>query len=111
MAYTFPTVIIDNVYAIKQSGAGGGTRTHTMSPSTDFESVTSANSITPAYILLSLRITDILYHNFSQKSSTPENFLGGFSCFFLAYSAGVSAFSMAEPAVVVSAELRMVHIT
>ena len=30
-------------------GAGGGTRTHTMSPSTDFESVTSANSITPAY--------------------------------------------------------------
>ena len=33
------------------SGAGGGTRTHTMSPSTDFESVTSANSITPAYQL------------------------------------------------------------
>ena len=31
-----------------QFGAGGGTRTHTMSPSTDFESVTSANSITPA---------------------------------------------------------------
>ena len=29
-------------------GAGGGTRTHTMSPSTDFESVTSTNSITPA---------------------------------------------------------------
>ena len=28
--------------------------------------------------------------------------------FFLPYSAGVSAFSMAEPAVVVSAELRMV---
>ena len=33
-----------------QLGAGGGTRTHTMSPSTDFESVTSANSITPAKI-------------------------------------------------------------
>ena len=64
-------------------GAGGGTRTHTMSPSTDFESVTSANSITPAYILLSLRITDTLYHNFSQKSSTPEDFLGGFSQFLL----------------------------
>ena len=32
-------------------GAGGGTRTHTMSPSTDFESVTSANSITPAYLI------------------------------------------------------------
>ena len=29
-------------------GAGGGTRTHTMSPPTDFESVTSTNSITPA---------------------------------------------------------------
>ena len=29
-------------------GAGGGTRTHTVSPPTDFESVTSANSITPA---------------------------------------------------------------
>ena len=29
-------------------GAGGGTRTHTLSPTTDFESVTSANSITPA---------------------------------------------------------------
>ena len=29
-------------------GAGGGTRTHTVSLPTDFESVTSANSITPA---------------------------------------------------------------
>ena len=29
-------------------GAGGGTRTHTMLPSTDFESVTSTNSIIPA---------------------------------------------------------------
>ena len=29
-------------------GAGGGTRTHTMSPSADFESATSTNSITPA---------------------------------------------------------------
>ena len=34
---------------IKHYGAGGGTRTHTMSPPTDFESVTSTNSITPAY--------------------------------------------------------------
>ncbi len=32
-------------------GAGGGTRTHTVSPPTDFESVTSANSITPAISL------------------------------------------------------------
>ena len=29
-------------------GAEGGTRTHTLSPTTDFESVTSANSITSA---------------------------------------------------------------
>ena len=36
--------------SLLRSGAGGGTRTHTMSPSTDFESVTSANSITPAFI-------------------------------------------------------------
>ena len=30
------------------AGAGSGTRTHTVSPPTDFESVTSTNSITPA---------------------------------------------------------------
>ena len=30
-------------------GAGGGGRTHTVSPPRDFESRTSANSITPAY--------------------------------------------------------------
>ena len=34
------------------SGAGGGTRTHTVSLPTDFESVTSANSITPADLIL-----------------------------------------------------------
>ena len=33
-------------------GAGGGTRTHTVSLPTDFESVTSTNSITPALTLL-----------------------------------------------------------
>ena len=32
-------------------GAGGGTRTHTVLLPTDFESVTSANSITPAIVL------------------------------------------------------------
>ncbi len=31
------------------AGAGGGGRTRTVSLPTDFESVTSANSITPAY--------------------------------------------------------------
>ena len=32
--------------------AGGGGRTHTVSPPTDFESVSSANSNTPAHMLL-----------------------------------------------------------
>ena len=34
--------------SVSEDGAGGGTRTHTVSLPTDFESVTSANSITPA---------------------------------------------------------------
>ena len=38
-------------------GAGGGTRTHTVSLPTDFESVTSANSIIPA------KLQEIVYHN------------------------------------------------
>ena len=45
-------------------GAGGGGRTRTMSPSTDFESVSSANSNTPAWM-----ITVILYGKLLQKSS------------------------------------------
>ena len=45
-------------------GAGGGGRTRTMSPSTDFESVSSANSNTPAWM-----ITIILYGKLLQKSS------------------------------------------
>ena len=36
------------VSSVLEDGAGGGTRTHTMSPSADFESATSTNSITPA---------------------------------------------------------------
>ena len=36
------------VSSVLGDGAGGGTRTHTMSPSADFESATSTNSITPA---------------------------------------------------------------
>ena len=32
-------------------GAGGGGRTRTVSPPLDFESSTSANSITPAFII------------------------------------------------------------
>ncbi len=38
-------------------GAGGGGRTRTVSLPTDFESVTSANSITPANISISYCIT------------------------------------------------------
>ncbi len=34
------------------SGAGGGGRTRTLSPGPDFESGTSANSITPAHVRL-----------------------------------------------------------
>ena len=33
-------------------GAGGGTRTHMMSPSADFESATSTSSITPAWFTI-----------------------------------------------------------
>ena len=39
---------ISRGYELLKSSAGGGTRTHTMSPSTDFESASSANSNTPA---------------------------------------------------------------
>ena len=37
--------------SVSKDGAGGGTRTHTVSLPTDFESVTSTNSITPALTL------------------------------------------------------------
>lgn len=40
-------------------GAGGRTRTGTVSPPVDFESTTSANSITPAYLLHSFRLVSI----------------------------------------------------
>ena len=41
---------ISRVYELLRSGAGGGTRTHTPLRITDFESVSSANSDTPANI-------------------------------------------------------------
>lgn len=44
---------ISRVYELLRSGAGGGTRTHTPLRITDFESVSSANSDTPAFIFLS----------------------------------------------------------
>lgn len=40
-------------------GAGGRTRTGTVSPPVDFESTTSANSITPAYLLHSFQLVSI----------------------------------------------------
>ena len=89
-------------------GAGGGTRTHTMSPSTDFESVTSANSITPAYRAVRLNNGYIVSY-FLEKVKYPRKIFSRVLRFWVSfYSAGVNAFSMAEPAVVVSAELRMV---
>ena len=42
------------VYELLRSGAGGGTRTHTPLRITDFESVSSANSDTPAFVFLHL---------------------------------------------------------
>ena len=48
-------------------GAGGRTRTGTVSPPVDFESTTSANSITPA--LLPFATKNIIYHN-AQKVKT-----------------------------------------
>ena len=57
-------------------GAGGGTRTHTMSPSTDFESVTSANSITPAYIRpFGQRLYCIIV--FPKSQVLPQDFFAG----------------------------------
>ena len=44
---------ISRVYELLRSGAGGGTRTHTPLRITDFESVSSANSDTPAFNILS----------------------------------------------------------
>ena len=41
---------ISRVCELLRSGAGGGTRTHTPLRITDFESVSSANSDTPAFI-------------------------------------------------------------
>ena len=55
-------------------GAGGGTRTHTMSPSTDFESVTSAYSITPAYICCPGGQQTYCIILFRKSQVLPENF-------------------------------------
>ena len=41
----------EGIYLREFCGAGGGGRTRTVSLPTDFESVTSANSITPAHLL------------------------------------------------------------
>lgn len=49
-AETLATARVSGVASFSATlvGAGSGTRTHTMLPSTDFESVTSTNSIIPA---------------------------------------------------------------
>ena len=43
------------------SGAGSGTRTHTLLPTTDFEYVTSANYIIPAQV--------VFYHNSARNAT------------------------------------------
>ena len=53
---------------LRPYGAGGGTRTHTMSPSADFESATSTNSITPAS------------YGFSLYRKPTQNSRGTFCC-------------------------------
>ena len=60
-------------------GAGGGGRTRTMSPSTDFESVSSANSNTPAYVS-----TLLVYQPHAKLSRHPRrDFADKFSDFFV----------------------------
>lgn len=61
------------VISLSIVGAGGGTRTHTLSPAADFESATSTNSITPAGARES-------YHVLSKNARVnrplfPKNFL------------------------------------
>ena len=60
-------------------GAGGGGRTHTVSPPTDFESVSSANSNTPAYVS-----TLLVYQPHAKLSRHPRwDFADKFSDFFV----------------------------
>lgn len=40
------------VSSVSEDGTGGGTRTHTPSLTTDFESASSTNSNTPAYVYI-----------------------------------------------------------
>ena len=59
--------------------AGGGGRTHTVSPPTDFESVSSANSNTPAYVG-----TLLVYQPHAKLSRHPRrDFADKFSDFFV----------------------------
>ena len=59
--------------------AGDGGRTHTVSPPTDFESVSSANSNTPAYVG-----TLLVYQPHAKLSRHPRrDFADKFSDFFL----------------------------
>ena len=60
-------------------GAGGGGRTRTVSPPTDFESVSSANSNTPAYVS-----TLLVYQPHAKLSRHPRrDFADKFSDFFV----------------------------
>ena len=50
MFYPYVSTVSEN--RVSLNGAGGGGRTRTVLPPTDFESVTSANSITPAHAFI-----------------------------------------------------------
>ncbi len=71
---------ISRVYELLRSGAGGRTRTGTVSPPVDFESTTSANSITPAFFTVysgcpnrkqSFRNSARILYNIHLKNASP----------------------------------------
>ena len=54
------------IQSLLRRGAGGRTRTGTVSPPVDFESTTSANSITPASVN---EKQNLLYNHFLENAS------------------------------------------
>ena len=70
-------------------GAGGGTRTHTLSLATDFESASSTDSNTPANLFSQNALAEVRGHNtrtfeesknlHAEATATSENFESGTS--------------------------------
>ena len=65
----------DDCVSNRLFGAGGGGRTRTLSPGTDFESVTSADSITPALSYYNTLRT--ILQEVTQKKLVNEKFIVG----------------------------------